>query len=466
LNPRAADRSSKRETLRGSAIALLAAVGSFACTAPLFERAAREDLAAVREQFRPVERTSALPTLTPESALQDYLRFAMLNSPRVESAYFAWAAEVEAITSARTPADPRLTLESDIADSVESLMTGLMIELPGLGKLRLAGAAQAAKSQGAYFAFEQELLRTSLAVKTAYYRAHFLEESIRVQRATLDLLIDLERLAQLQSAAGRATLQDVLRSQIARDQVGTQIENLEDSRSTLVAELKAALGLRPADRDPPMPSRFEASSEEPSPDELLALAMRRNPQLRAMEADVRRAEAELALARRAGIPDFSLGIEVDTEADPTVFTPQAEITLPIWRAKLRAQIAAAQASKQSVEARLGAEQVALAAELASLLYTYRQAVRNQTLLRDRLLPAARQSLEAARAGYVNGRSQFLDVIDAQRSLLEFELAAIDVSTQRELALASLSLSIAGAAPPGAPTLPAASPGELPGRATP
>ena len=208
-----------------------------------------------------------------------------------------------------------------------------------------------------------------------------------------------------------------------------------------------------------MPARFEASSEEPSPDEVLALALRRNPQLRAMEADVRRAESELALARRAGIPDFSLGIEVDTEADPTVFTPQVEITLPIWRAKLRAQIAAAQASKQSAEARLSAEQVALAAELASMLYTYRQSVRNQTLLRDRLLPAARRSLEAARAGYVNGRSQFLDVIDAQRSLLEFELAAIDAGTQRELALASLSLSIAGVPPPGAPTLPAASPSE-------
>jgi outer membrane protein TolC len=434
-------------------IAVLAALASFGCTAPLFERAAREDLGAVREQFRPGGRRAALPALTPESTLQEFLHFAMLNSPRVESAYFAWVAEVEAITPARTPADPRLTLESDIADTVESLISGLMIELPGPGKLRAAGAAQAAKSQAAYFAFEQELLRAALAVKTAYYRAHFLEESLRVQRVTFDLLVDLERLAQLQNAAGRATLQDVIRSQIARDQVRTQIENLEDSRSTVVAELKAALGLGPDDESPPVPSRFERSSAEPDPENVLALALRRNPQLRAMEADVRRAEAEFALARRAGIPDFSFGIEVDTEADPTVFTPEAEITLPIWRAKLRAQIAAAQASKQSAEARLGAEQVALAAELASMLYTYRAAMRSEALLRERLLPAARRSLEAARAGYVNGRSRFLDVIEAQRSLLEFELASIAAGTERELALASLSLAIAGVAPPGAPLLP-------------
>jgi outer membrane protein TolC len=74
------------------------------------------------------------------------------------------------------------------------------------------------------------------------------------------------------------------------------------------------------------------------------------------------------------------------------------------------------------------------------------------LLTEKLLPKARQSLAAARAGYVNGRAGFLDVIDAQRSLLEFELSGIEARTQRELALASLSLTFAGVPPAGSPTL--------------
>ena len=64
------------------------------------------------------------------------------------------------------------------------------------------------------------------------------------------------------------------------------------------------------------------------------------------------------------------------------------------------------------------------------------------------MPKAKQSLDAARAGYVNGRAGFLDVIDAQRTLLEFELTGIEARTQRELALASLSLAIAGVPPCG------------------
>ena len=331
-------------------------------------------------------------------------------------------------------------------------MPGLMVDLPGPGKLRAAGDAVAAESRVAYFEFEREILRTALAVKTAYYQLHFLEETLRVERETLQLLADLEQLAQQQSAAGRVTLQDVLRAQIARDQVETQIVNLEDSRSALVARLKSALGLGPGDADPPIPAAFEPSAGDPQPDQLLATALSQNPGLRAMEEDVRRAEAALALARKSGVPDLGLGLEVDLEADPTIFRPSAWMTLPIWRDKLAAEIAGAQASKRAAEARLSAEQVEIAAELAALLFMLREAVRNDALLADRLVPKARQSLDAARAGYVNGRAGFLDVIDAQRTLLAFELMGIEARTRRELALASLSLAIAGVPPSGAPTL--------------
>jgi len=376
----------------------------------------------------------------------------MLNSPRVEAAYFDWAAAVERITPARSLPDPRLTFESDITDTVMTLMPGLMVDLPGPGKLKAAGDVMAAESRVAYFGFEREILRTALAVKAAYYRLHFLEETLRVQRETLRLLGDLEQLAQQQNAAGRVTLQDVLRAQIARDQVENQITNLEDSRSALIAELKAALGLGPGDADPPLPSTFEPSVGDPRPDELWVTALTRNPSLRGMEEDVRRAEASLGLARKSGVPDFSVGIEVDIKANPTLFRPSAGMTLPIWRDKIAAVIAGAQASKRAAEARLTAEQVQIAAELASMLFMFREAVRNDTLLADKLVPKAKQSLDAARAGYVNGRAGFLDVIDAQRTLLEFELMGIEARTQRELALASLSLAIAGVPPAGAPVL--------------
>jgi outer membrane protein TolC len=416
------------------------------------ERAARDTLAAVGERYRPDEARPALPVLTPDSSLADYLRFAALNNPRVEAAYYEWAAAVARITPARSLPDPRLTFESDIADTVMTLMPGLMIDLPGPGKLRLAGDAAAAGSSASSFAFAAEILRTALALKQAYYELHALEETIGVQRETLRLLEDLEALAQQQNAAGKVTLQDVLRAQMAHDQVATRIANLEDSRGALAAELKAALGLGPADAEPPLPSTFVTSADEPDPDALLATALARNPALRAMESEVRRAEAMLELARKSGVPDFTLGIEADLRGSPLMFRPSASITLPIWRDKIAAEIAAAQADRRAAAARLGAEEVRLAADLASALFMYRESVRNDALLRGSLVHKARQSLDAARAGYVNGRAGFLDVIDAQRTLLEFEIALIEARTQRELSLAALSLAIAGVPPAGAEDL--------------
>lgn len=434
-------------------LAILALLSGCAGSSIQSERAARGDLAAVTSRYRPGDAKPELPALTKDSGIADYLRFAMFNNPRIEAAYYDWAASVENITVARSLPDPRLTFAADVAGMIASAMAGLMVDLPGPGKLRASGNVAAAESRDRYYAFEMEVLRTAFAVKSAYYRLQFLEGNIHAQRDTLKLLGDLEQLARVQNAAGRVTLQDVLRSQIEQEQLKTRIENLEDSRSTLRAELESALGLGSEDADMPMPEEFTSSGETPDHEKILEIALRRNPVIQQMAAEVRQSQAMLDLARKAGVPDFTIGIEADFKANPTMWTPSASVTLPIWRDKIAAQIAGGQAGKRAGEARLSSAQVQLAAELAAMLYMYRESVRNTELLDGRLIPKGRLSLAAARTGYANGKSGFLDVIEGYRQLLGFDLALIEARTQKELALASLSLLIAGTPPQGSPTLP-------------
>jgi outer membrane protein TolC len=128
------------------------------------------------------------------------------------------------------------------------------------------------------------------------------------------------------------------------------------------------------------------------------------------------------------------------------------MTLPIWRDKIAAEIAAAQASKRAAEARLSAEQISLAVDFAEQTYLICEANRELTLVRERLLPRARQSLEVARAAYRSGQVDFLNVIDAERSLLDFQLEEIAALTQREIARAELTLLVAGVPPENAPLL--------------
>jgi Outer membrane protein len=416
------------------------------------ERSARKDVQAIQKVYRPQDEQPALPKLTSDSGLDDFLRFAMLNQPQVEAKYYDWLASVERITVERSLPDPQLTFESDIADIVMTVMPGFMQMFPGPGKLKAAARVATAESQAKYFGFESAVLQTAFDVKRTYYNLHFFDERLRINRETLGLLADLEKSARAQNEVGKVTLQDVYRAQIEQDQLTTEVVNLEDSLNPLLAQFKGALGLARDQADPPVPAAFETTPLDLNANDLLATAFARNPRLKAMEADVRMAEANITLAAKSKVPDFSLGLMADAKAAPTMFRPLAGMTLPIWRDKIAAQIAAAQASKRAAEARLTSEQIMLTVDFAMKSYDYREVTRTLALLQDQLIPKARKSLEIARSGYLSGQIEFFNLIDAERTLLNFQLSEVEARTRREIVLAELSLMIAGVPPTGAPVL--------------
>ena len=416
------------------------------------EKEARGDLAAVQEGFRPGGQKPALPNLSTNSPLKDFLLYAVLNQPQVEEAYYNWAAAVQRITVERSLPDPRLTFEADIGSMVMSLMPGLMFDLPAPGKLRAAGEVASAESEVAYQRFASAVLQATFDFKRAYYQLFFLDQRLRVNAETLALLGELEKVARVQNEVNRATLQDVLRAQIEQERLKTELANLEDSRNPLLADFKGALGLGHRDAVPPFPAKFESTPLDVTPPNLFEEALSRNPRLRAMEAEIRQADAAIRVAQRGRIPDVSLGIEADVKPSPWIWRPQVGVTLPIWRDKIAAQIAGAQASRRAAQARLSAEQITLAVQFAERAFTAREAERNVTLLRERLLPKAEESLKVARAGYTTARVAFIDLIDAERTLLGFQLAEVEALTQRELALAELSSLVLAQAPEAAPLL--------------
>ena len=220
----------------------------------------------------------------------------------------------------------------------------------------------------------------------------------------------------------------------------------------MLAQFKGALGLTRDQPDPPVPAGFETTPLDLNAEDLLATAFARNPRLKAMEADVRMAEANIALAAKSKVPDFSLGLMADVKAAPTMFRPLAGMTLPIWRDKIAAQIAAAQANQRAAEARLTSEQIMLTVDFAMKSYDYREVTRTLALLQSQLIPKARKSFEIASSGYLSGQIEFFNLIDAERTLLNFQLSEVEARTRREIVLAELSLMIAGVPPTGAPVL--------------
>jgi outer membrane protein, heavy metal efflux system len=415
------------------------------------EKQARQNLGAVTEKYRPANRAAALPTLTPDSSLSNYVAFALLNSPVVEAAFYDWSASVENITVERSLPDPQLTFQAYIQNSLTSLMPGLAWNFPGPGKLKARSRVASAESREKYFAFESAVLQTAFNLKRVYYQLGLLDEQLRFKRESLALLENQESVLQSQNAAGKSSLPDLLRVQGERDGVRNDIANLEDSRHSLLANFKAALGLTPAQPDPPTPTHFETGNENPGTDELLRAAFERNPQLKAMEADVRATEAGIAVAYKERVPNFSASLMAEVYSPP-FYWPQAGMSLPIWRDKLAAEVAEAKANELAAKSRLKSAQIDLAVNFAEKLFACRETSRNLDLIENQLLPQANELLETIQAGYRAGAMDFSSLTDAERALLNLKLEAAEARTANQIALAELSIMVAGVPPANAPLL--------------
>ena len=415
------------------------------------EKQERHDLGAVAGQYRTTNGIPALPELTPDSTLSNYLAFALLNSPTVAAAFYDWSASVENITVSRSLPDPQLTLQAYIQDTLTSLMPGLAWNFPGPGKLKARAGVAAAESEGKYFTFESAVLLAAFNLKRAYYRLGLLGEQLRIKHETLALLETQERAVHARNLTGAATLVEALRVQSDLGRAGTDLANLEDSRGFVRENFKAALGLTPGQTNPPAPAHFEMSRENIDTEDLLRVAFARNPQLAAMAAEVRAAEAGIASAYKERVPDFTAGLSADVYRPP-FYWPQAGMTLPIWRDKLAAEVAQAQANELAATSRLKAAQIDLAVSFAEKSLACREAGRNVALIEDKLIPQANQSLATVQAGYRAGTMDFSSLTDAERMLLDLKLAAAEAHTEREIALAELSLLVAGVPPANAPLL--------------
>lgn len=403
-------------------------------------------------KYRPADTAPSLPALRSAGSPETFVRYAIYKHPQVEAAYYEWLASVEKITRERSLPDPQLTFQMDITKVIMALMPGLMMDFPGPGKLRAAANVATAESGMKYFQFETAVLQVAYGFKKAWYELRLVDERIRVNQEMVTLLEDLEKLAQSRTEVGKGTLQDLLRTQMEKERLQTELTNLRDSRQWFVTQFKAALGFGTGDPTPPLPRALQSSPLSTSGDGVLATALARNPRLKAMEADVRRAEAAITQAQRTRIPDFALGVMADVKASPVMVRPVGGMTLPIWRDKIAAEIAGARHLEGASKARLSNERLTLTVEVAMKSYQYRESTRLLALLQNSLLPKAKQSLDVARSGYSTGGTDFINLIDAQRTLLEFRLAEVEARIKRELALADLSLQVMGVPPSGAPFL--------------
>jgi cobalt-zinc-cadmium efflux system outer membrane protein len=412
------------------------------------ERAAAARVQQTGAVLRPAGHQPDLPALTAESSLADYLRFALLNHPQVAAAFYDWRAAVEAITPARSLPDPQFIFQADIADTITSFMPGIMFDFMTRGKRAAMGREAAAAGEVAYRNYATTVLRTAATVRKAWIEIAYVDEALRLREASLGAIDQSAALNASDYATGRgmATLATQVLLLNSSAQVRATIAALEDRRAAARTRFKSALGLSPDAADPPWPRMALTATPLPPGPELWRAAKAFNPELASMHAMVEMAIAGVQVASKTGTPDFTLGAMIDLKADPVFVRPLANLTLPIWRDKIAATIAAAEARRDAAAARLNAEQLNLAAELAQMLYMVRESERMVSYLEGTALPNLERSLASAEAAYQSGMDGAGMIPQTRLMALGMRLERLEALRQRETAVTDLLLMIADVAP--------------------
>ena len=154
-----------------------------------------------------------------------------------------------------------------------------------------------------------------------------------------------------------------------------------------------------------------------------------NPRLRALDAEVASASARETLARKLGMPQPSIGVQVQREAeipgpDHTIGFATLSVPLPLWR-RNRAARASARADRVIAEEQRRLGERGLAYDAILLSTTMSMAAERLVQFEEGVRPKLDASLTAAERAFQLGEADASEVLVAQQRYLEAQRRALD-----------------------------------------
>lgn len=356
--------------------------------------------------------------------LRTALALALAHNP--ELAAFSWnarAVEGRVLQAALRP-NPAIGAEvedivgtgsySGVNQAQTTITLSQLIELGGKRARRIRNAALERDLAG----WDYEAKRIDVFTATALAFIDVLAEQQRVLFAeqAVGLAKQVVRTTGDRVKAGGSSRAELIKGEVA--QASADIEREQTLRALAAARRRLVANWGGAE------PRFERADGEltsvrPVPD--LADLRRRvsqNPDLARWTTEIMQREAAVALARGNAVPNVTLGGGYRYLAGPneSAFVAEVSIPLPLFDRnqgnvqEALQRVAQAREEQRSAEARLNAE---LGATHEALRAAYAQIER----LQRAILPGAAEAFESLRRGYLEGRFSYIDVLDAQRTLV-------------------------------------------------
>lgn len=387
----------------------------------------------------PAARSSAAIPPGGALTLDAALALATERSPALAAARNELESAEGGVTQAGVLPNPEVAvlMEDTRRDSrTTTAQLNVPLELGGKRAARLGAAGKSRELARSQLAAARLELRS--AVYAAFFAMLVAQERARLAREAVSLASHASQVATRRVAAGKAAPLEQSRAGV--EQANAALEQADADAALALARhaLAALCGLADADM-PPLARPEDLRPAPPRPgmaqlNDQIELA----PALEASRIEVERRQAVVGVERSRQYPDLTLtvGTKRDNASDRgTMPVIGVSIPLPLFdRNQGNVYTAMRQADKAADEYR--ATRLRLGTELRQAATQLSVSRTLADTLRQDVLPAANQAYDAAVRGFEAGKFAFLDVIDAQRTLLQARIRHLNaIAASHEAAAA-------------------------------
>ena len=379
------------------------------------------------------------------------LEYAKTHNPDYASMRHEADAANERIVPAGALPDPRLQVElRDITrmgtqnptlstSRVRSTRYLLMQDIPWFGKRDLKREIAELEAAGAKGRAIGSWTELASRIKTNYAQLYYIHRNRQLSEEILELISQLEKIAQVRYAGGLTAQQDVIRAQMEKTSIQSEIVMLENELVQARNRMNAFLA-RPQNAPLADPSRLRPL---PAPVKLDYAALEervraRNPQIFSEDARMKAAEKNRDLTYKNRYPDFSVGVSpIQYGNSIKEWELMFSINIPLQQSTRRSQEREAESMLAAARSRKDAAVNTVLSDLSSNLSGLDAIRRVEQLTETSLLPQANLTLQSALASYENGKVDFATVMDAQKQIRIAKQSLIKAQAEGQMRLAEL-----------------------------
>lgn len=368
------------------------------------------------------------------TSLQQALDLALQNNPGIQAAKSNWESVQQQIKVAGAWPEPTLSF-TQFVESVETRngpqnqQIAINQMLPVWGTTGLKSGIVAEKAQKAYQDYQTARQRVMSQVKSVWSTLFWIDSS----RATLleykDLVQTFRNIAETHYSTGKGLQTSILKSQLEISSLDEKLLDFGQMRETASSKLKALLN-QPSDISIPAVRILRLPKIHSSEQALIDSLNRHRQDLLGLQAMINAKAKNITLQKRANLPMVGVGVNYirigDTQmpaANPgkDALAVMAKIDLPLWFGKNKAKVEKARNEYSGIRYQYANKKNVAVAEVKSLYAQIMQSSQTLDLYRNQILPQAEQTLNSALAAYRTGDLGFLDLLDAERMIVQFKL---------------------------------------------